>query len=41
MMDKLSELMVAHPGLFRGTPPAVASELPAGCYTLSRKSSVG
>ena len=34
MMDKLSELMVAHPGLFRGTPPAVASELPAGWFDI-------
>lgn len=29
-MSKLPELMVAHPGLFRGNPPVVASELPAG-----------
>ena len=34
MTDKLTELVVAHPGLFRGNPPVVASELPAGWFDI-------
>jgi len=33
-MDKLSELIGAHSDLFRGKPPAVASELPAGWFDI-------
>lgn len=32
MMDKLSELVVTHPRLFRGKPPVVASDLPTGWF---------
>lgn len=33
-MDKLSEPIGAHPDLFRGKPPAFASELPAGWFDI-------
>lgn len=33
-MDKLSALVTAHPELFRGKPPAVASELPGGWFDI-------
>lgn len=33
-MNKISELVAAHTGLFRGTPPVVASELPAGWFDI-------
>lgn len=32
MMDKLSELVVTHPRLFRGNQPVVASDLPTGWF---------
>ena len=34
MTNKLPELMEAHPRLFRGKPPGVASELPAGWFDI-------
>lgn len=33
-MDKLEDLILAHPALFRGAPPVVMSHLPAGWYGL-------
>lgn len=34
MMDKLSELVLTHPRLFRGKPPVVASDLPDGWFPI-------
>ena len=33
-MNKISELVAAHPRLFRDTPPVVASDLPSGWFDL-------
>ncbi len=36
-MDKLEDLIAAHPKTFRGSPPVVPSDLPPGWYSLVDK----